>query len=151
MRVRSPLFDSPAYKAGILAGDRIVRIDGTSTEGLSLEKVKDLLHGKPQESVTLSVLHAGQQEPVEIKVVREIIHVSTVLGDTRNKDGSWNFFLEGHDRIGYVRIDAFSNDTADDLTRVLRRLATDMYAGWSWTCGTIRAAISTRLSLFANS
>jgi carboxyl-terminal processing protease len=129
LRVRSPMFDSPAYKAGILAGDRIVRIDKTGTEGLSLEQVKKLLRGNVDESVTLSVVHSGEKEPVEIKVVRQIIHVSTVLGDTRNKNGSWNFFLEGHDRIGYVRITAFSNDTAKDLERVLRRLAAKQMRG----------------------
>ena len=123
LRVRNPMFDSPAYKAGILAGDRILRIEGTATEGLSLEQVKSLLHGKPHESVRLLVLHAGEKEPVPITVVREIIHVPTVLGDTRNKDGSWNYFLEGHDRIGYIQISTFSNDTAKDLRQVLIRLA----------------------------
>jgi carboxyl-terminal processing protease len=123
LRVRNPMFDSPAYKAGILAGDRIVRIEGTPTEGLSLDQVRNLLHGKPHESVRLLVLHAGEKEPVQITVVREIIHVPTILGDTRNKDGSWNFFLEGHDRIGYIQISTFSNDTAKDLRQALRRLA----------------------------
>ena len=70
-----------------------------------------------------TVLHVGDKEPVQIKVVRDIIHVPTILGDTRNKDGSWNYFLEGHDRIGYVRISTFSDRTAEDLRRVLRRLA----------------------------
>jgi carboxyl-terminal processing protease len=129
LKVRSPMFDSPAYKAGILAGDRIVRIEGTGTEGLSLEQVKSLLRGKPHESVRLSVLHAGDKEPVQIQVVREIIHIPTILGDTRNKDGSWNFFLEGHDRIGYVRISSFSNDTAKDLARVLRPLVDSHMGG----------------------
>jgi carboxyl-terminal processing protease len=129
LRVRSPLFESPAYQAGILAGDRIVRIDKTPTEGLSLEQVKRFLHGKVGESVTLSVIHAGEKEPVEIKIVRQVVHVSTVLGDTRNKNGSWNFMLEGHDRIGYVRITTFSNDTAKDLDHALHRLASEHMRG----------------------
>ena len=106
-----------------------MRIEGTPTAGLSLEQVKSLLRGKPHESVRLLVLHAGGKEPVQITVVREIIHVPTVLGDTRNKDGSWNFFLEGHDRVGYVQISTFSNDTAKDLRRALRRLAAGRVRG----------------------
>ena len=129
LRVRSPLFESPAYKAGILAGDLIVLVGKTPTAGLSLEQARKLLRGPAGESVTLSVLHSGEKQPVEIKVVRQVVHESTVLGETRKQNGEWNFFLEGHDRIGYVRISAFSNETAKDLERVLRRLAANHRRG----------------------
>ncbi len=117
-----PLFDTPAQKAGIRAGDKILRIDDHSTQGLSLDDVKELLRGKPGEPVTLSILHEGAEEPVDIGVVRDIIPVASVLGDTRNPDGSWNYFLEGRDRIAYVRIQSFGEKTLQELRDVLDEL-----------------------------
>ena len=122
LTVRSPLAGSPAYEAGVLAGDRILKIDGTSTEEMSMSEAVALLRGPPGKAVTLSVLHVGEKVPVEITIVREIIHVNTVLGDTRNEDGSWNYFLAGHEGIGYVRITSFSETTAGELERVLGQL-----------------------------
>jgi len=55
--------------------------------------------------------------------VRRVIRVDTVLGDTRNADGSWNFFLEGHTGVAYVRINSFGEQTGNELRRVLDRLA----------------------------
>lgn len=124
-----PLFDTPAQRAGILAGDKILRIDGRSTQGLSLQDAVAYLRGRRGERVTLSVLHEDAREPVDITVVRDIIQVATVLGDTRKADGSWNFFLEGHDRIGYVRIESFGNKTADELRGVIADLLADGMKG----------------------
>ncbi len=129
LKVLSPLVDSPAYRAGILAGDRILRIGPAKTDGMSLDDVAALLHGKPGKSVTLSILHEGSAEPVEIKLVREIVHVRSVIGDTRNADGSWNYFLEGRDRIGYVRISSFTDDTAAELNETLLDLTADGMRG----------------------
>lgn len=123
LQVLSPIVGSPAYRAGILARDRILKIGKTSTQGMSLQDAVASLRGKEGEPVTLTVQHAGGQDSFEVTLVREIIHVATVLGDTLNPDGSWNFFLEGHNRIGYVRITSFSEDTPLELERALRWLA----------------------------
>lgn len=117
--VLSPLVGSPAYKAGIRAGDKILRIDRDSTQGMSLKDAVGLLRGKPGDPVTLTVQHEGEVKPVEVKIVRDRIQVDTVLGDTRNADGSWNFFLEGHDRIGYIRIGSFTDKTLGEMRRAL--------------------------------
>ncbi len=119
LMVLGPLVGSPAYRAGVRAGDRLLRINGDSTQGMSLQEAVQLLRGKAGDPVTLAVLHEGETKPTEMKIVREIIHVNSVLGDTRNADGSWNFFLEGHDRIGYVRISSFTDTTAGELERAL--------------------------------
>ncbi len=121
--VLCPLLGSPAYKAGIRAGDRILRIRETSTQGMSLSDAAALLRGKPGDTVTLTVLHEGEEKPAEVAIVREVIQANTVRGDTRNADGSWNFFLAGRNRIGYVRISSFTDNTTAELSRALDWLA----------------------------
>lgn len=124
LTVLSPLVGSPAYQAGILAGDRILRIGKTGTDGMSLNDAVVLLRGKPGEPVTLSILHPGEKQPKEVHLVREIVQIASVLGDTRNADGSWNFVLAGHNGIGYVRISSFTDETVVELREVITRLAT---------------------------
>jgi carboxyl-terminal processing protease len=119
LMVLMPLMNSPAFKAGIRAGDKILRIGDASTQGMSLDDATEQLHGEPGEPVTLSILHEDEEKPVEIKVVREEIQCESVWGDLHNADGTWNFFLEGHDRIGYVRISAFTDETVFELTEAL--------------------------------
>ena len=110
---------SPAYEAGVRAGDAILKIDGRGTQGMSIEEAVKLIQGAPGTSVALSILHEGQQKPAGVEVVRRMIEVDTVHGDRRNADGSWDFFLPGHDRIGYVRITGFAEKTAADLRHAM--------------------------------
>ena len=126
LTVASPLFGAPAYEAGVRPHDRVLRIDGRSTQGLSLEDAADLLKGKPGTPVVLTVQHEGEPRPVEIRVVRAVVRVDTVVGDTRNPDGSWNYFLEGHPGVGYLRINAFAETTAKELRRALQQMQPEM-------------------------
>ncbi len=123
LTVLGPLVGSPAYKAGIRAGDKLLRIGEAGTQGMSLKDAVGLLRGTPGEPVTLTVLHEGEEKPTEIRIVRDTIQVDTVLGDARNADGVWNFFLEGDDRIGYVRIASFTDKTAAELEKALEWLS----------------------------
>ncbi len=120
--VVSPLPGSPAYAAGVQAGDKILRIDDHSTQGISLSDAVNLLRGKPGDPVTITVLHQGQDKPAEIKIVRAVIQGETILGDTRNADGSWNYFLPAYDRIGYLRITSFGEETAAELKHAVEWL-----------------------------
>lgn len=117
--VGRPFVGSPAYRAGVRAGDKILAVNGTSIKGMALEDTVKLMRGKLGEAVVLRLLHEGETEPVDLKIVREKIHVDTVLGDLHNPDGSWNFFLDGEDRIGYLRINNFGKDTSDELQAAL--------------------------------
>jgi len=129
LEIISPLVGTPGYKAGLLAGDRIVEINGVSTEGIKLDEAVRRLKGKCGTDVTLTVIHRGSEEKHEIKVTREIVHVETVLGDSRKEDDSWNFLYDKENKIGYVRLTAFSRDTADELREALEEMNKDELQG----------------------
>jgi carboxyl-terminal processing protease len=119
LTVGSPVVGSPAFEAGVRAGDRILRIDGKSTQGLSLDDVAERMRGEVGKPITLSVLHQGETAPLDLKIVRREVRVWTVIGDTRNADGSWNYFVAGHDHLACVRINSFSEKTEEELKQTL--------------------------------
>jgi carboxyl-terminal processing protease len=129
LRILSPMYGTPAYRAGLLAGDRILEIDGKSTSGWTLDEVVDKLKGEEGKSVVLTVIHAGKTEREKISVTRERIHVDTVLGDHRKADDTWDFFLDSEKRIAYVRVTVFSRDTGAQLQRVLSELKSEKLRG----------------------
>ena len=120
--VLSPMIGTPAHAAGILAGDRIMEIDGCPTKDLSLDDAVEMLQGKVGTDVTLTVVHRYTRVLEKITVKRQRIIVETVLGDRRKPDGHWDFFLEGANRIGYIRINGFSRTTPEELRKVLKQL-----------------------------
>ncbi|HEY4760988.1 MAG TPA: S41 family peptidase, partial [Thermoguttaceae bacterium] len=123
MTVVSPLPGSPAYEAGVRAGDKILRIGEFSTQGMSVKDAVSLMRGKPGYPITITILHPGEEKPLDIKIVRAVIQVDTVLGDTRNPDGTWNYFLAGADRVGYLRITCFAEKTVDQVKQAVQWLA----------------------------
>ena len=119
LTVLSPLVGTPAYEAGMCAGDTILSINGISTKGMDLRESVRLMRGKPGSSVRLAVQHSGQDEIIEMDIKRAIIEIESVMGDTRRPDGSWNFVLEENPRIGYIRLTTFGERTADELETAL--------------------------------
>ena len=135
LTVANPLPGKPAALAGILRGDKILKIDGHSTQGMSQNDAIERMRGLPKTSVTLTVLHPGQSQPADVTIVREVIQIDTVEGDSRTpSDKAWNFWLPDRDRIGYVRITGFAESeraddsgqrtttTGDDLKKALETL-----------------------------
>ncbi|HZW33908.1 MAG TPA: S41 family peptidase [Isosphaeraceae bacterium] len=122
LRVIAPMVGTPAYEAGILAGDQIVEIDGQTAEGMSTDKAVEVLTGRPGTEVKLSVLHEGSEEPETIPITRAVIDVPSILGDHRKPDDRWEFLLDPQKKIGYVRIASFIQNTAEDLRKVLDEL-----------------------------
>ncbi len=122
LRVLSPLAGTPAYRAGMIAGDAIVEIDGKSTADLSLDDAVKQLKGEVGSHVTLVVIHPGQSERKTVTLTREVVHVPTVLGDRRKEDDCWDFLYDHAKKIGYVRITGFSRDTGEELKRALQEL-----------------------------
>jgi len=129
LKIISPLVGTPAYRAGLMAGDRIVEIDGESTDGITLDEAVRRLKGKAGTEVTITVIHAGSSQRETVTVKREIIHVETVLGDRRKEDDSWDFMLRPEEHVGYLRLSAFSRNTADELRKALEGLRDDGMRG----------------------
>lgn len=119
LMVMTPLPGTPAYRAGVLAGDHIVEIEGKATTGLKQLEAVNLLKGAPGSSVTITVVHEGNPEPQKIALVREIIHVATVLGNFLLPDGHWNFMLDPDKKIALIRISTFSRNTTNELKDAL--------------------------------
>ena len=86
LTVVAPLNGTPAYRAGIKSGDKIIKIDDTTTAGLSVEKAVKLIRGEKGTTVTLTILRDGEKEPMVIKIVREIITIPTIDTEKR-RDG----------------------------------------------------------------
>ena len=74
-------------------------------------------------------MHPGKEAKEKVALTREKIHVDTVLGDRRKADGTWEYMLDPRERIGYVRLMAFSRDTAAELQRVLTQLQSEKLRG----------------------
>ncbi len=129
LTVISPLAGSPADRAGMIAGDRILEIDGKSTKGLRIDEAVKLLKGDTGTSVAMKVSHPGRTETVKVSLKREVIRLETVLGDLRGEDAKWDYLLDDNLRIGYVRITGFGRNTANDLRKVLTGLEEEDAAG----------------------
>jgi carboxyl-terminal processing protease len=120
--VLSPIAGTPAYEMGLLAGDHIAAVDGRSTDGLGMEEVVSRIKGRPGTAVKLTINRQGQKDPVELEIKRATIQVDSVLGDVRKGDNTWDFFLDEHPDIGYVRLSSFGEHTAEELETALARL-----------------------------
>lgn len=115
--VVAPMDESPGFRAGILSGDRIVRIDGKSTEKMSVDDAKKYLRGEPGSAVKLTVYRPGSNEFKDLELKREEIHVDMV----KDVNGKKEFPL-GENKVGYVRLVQFGEKTGDELTQALKKL-----------------------------
>src|SRR5438552_15819175 len=115
--VVSPMEDTPAAKAGILSGDQILKINGTSTDKMELQDAVNLLRGAPGQKVTLTLLRPSTKEIKDYALERVEIKVQSVKG-ARLLDPE----LTGPFKIAYVRLIQFNEPTADELSKALDNL-----------------------------
>jgi carboxyl-terminal processing protease len=119
LTVGSLLPDTPAYRAGLDAGDVIEKVDGIPTKDMTLNCAVKKITGPKGTEVTLSVRRRGAEVAEEIKITRDRIVVPTVRGWQRAADGNWQYLIDEAEQIGYVRLTSFSGETAGDLEKVL--------------------------------
>jgi len=117
LTVVAPMEDTPGFKAGILTGDRILRIDGKSTEKLSMQDAVKSLRGEPGTAVKLSVFRPSSGETKEYSLSRSVINVDMV----KDINGKREYPLDAS-KIGYVRLVQFGEKTSDDLDVALKKL-----------------------------
>jgi carboxyl-terminal processing protease len=122
LTVASLLPDTPAYRAGLDAGDVIECVDGVSTKDMSLVCAVKKITGAKGTKVNLTIRRQGGQEQQTLIITRDRIIVPTIRGWQRTPDGKWLYMLDEKEKIGYVRITSFAAETADDLEDVLDQL-----------------------------
>lgn len=129
--VVSPIVGTPAYEAGIEAGDLILKIDGKTTENMSLKTAIEMIQGDPGQKITLTVLHENAEKPVDVTMQRAEIVIDSVMGDQRLIDDmtKWDFMMDKVHKIAYIRITQFTETTAADLAKVVERLQKDGVRG----------------------
>jgi carboxyl-terminal processing protease len=111
--VISPIDDTPADRAGIRGGDRIVEIEGQSTEGWRTDKAVGLLRGAPGSSVRFKVTRPGLDDPIEYVITREVINVKSVP----------HYGMYGGDKTtGYIKVSSFSKHTTEELESAIEDL-----------------------------
>jgi carboxyl-terminal processing protease len=132
LTVISPMPGTPAYEAGVLAGDVILKIDGKGSDNLRMSEAVDLIQGEPGSKIILTVTRDGLKEPLDIPITRAIIKVPSVLGDQRRPDNpkQWDYFIDREHRIGYVRLVNFSKTAAQELKAVVEDLEKDGVRGF---------------------
>jgi carboxyl-terminal processing protease len=129
LTVISPLIGTPAYRAGVRAGDKIIEIEGESTENISIDEAVARLMGEEGTQVTISFIHEGDTEPQKVTLTREDIKVESVLGDTRKPDDTWDWIIDRDNKIGYIRISSFINSTAQDLDKAIKQAKSEGMTG----------------------
>ena len=112
VKVISPIEDTPAYKAGILAGDYIIQIDDTPVFGLTLGEAVDLMRGDKGEPITITISREGV-EPFEVKIIRDIIKIQSVK-------------YEIFDNVGYLRITSFTEQTESGLIKYIKKIKEEL-------------------------
>ncbi len=110
VKVIAPIDDTPAQRAGVKAGDLIIRLDDTPVKGLTLNEAVKIMRGKPGSILKLTIVREGVEKPLKIEIKRDIIKVKSVK----------KRMLE--DGFGYVRISQFQSKTADNMVSAIEEL-----------------------------
>ena len=142
--VVTPIKGSPAYKAGVVAGDIITTIirevdsngkplterEEISTKGMQLSDAVKKILGKPNTKVKILVKRDGTPDPIEFEITRGRVEVETVLGHKRKDNDDWDFMIDPVTKIGYARLTSFSRNTARDLISVMKQLVSQNVKGF---------------------
>jgi carboxyl-terminal processing protease len=114
VKVISPIDDTPAQKAGVMAGDLIVKLDGTPVKGMGLNQAIEKMRGKKGTKILLTIVRKGIDKPIEMIIVRDMIKVVSVRVEKMEE------------QFAYVRIAQFQVNTAEDLKKLLGKMKGEM-------------------------
>lgn len=123
IEVVTPIDDSPAWKAGILPGDIIVKVNGESVVGMRLEDVIPKVQGPSGTAVTLTVKRGKKDEQtLDIAMTRSEFQVPMIKGFGRHKDQTWDYWADHENKIAYIRLTQFTPDVGDRITAIMQQL-----------------------------
>jgi carboxyl-terminal processing protease len=112
IKVVSPIDDTPASKAGVMANDIITKLDDEQVQGLTLNQAVDKMRGPVNTKIKLTIMRKGQDKPIEVSIMRDVIRVRSVRSH-----------MEGDD-VGYIRITQFNEQTTEGLRRAIGDITT---------------------------
>ncbi len=145
LQVVTPIFNSPAHKAGLKADDIITKIisevdpktgktlpkpEIIPTKGMTTEDAVKIIKGKEGTRVKLIVEREGAEKPLEFTLIRKDIDVESVLGYKRTAKDTWNYVIDPDNKICYVRLTQFSEDTFPELEKVMKKLSKEGIKGF---------------------
>lgn len=110
LTVIAPIEDTPAFRAGIQAGDKIMKIDNEITKDMTLQDAVSKMRGKPKTKVTISILREGWKELKDFPLIREVIKIKSVRSKVFD------------DKVGYIKLNQFQEQSAKDLSDAIAKL-----------------------------
>jgi carboxyl-terminal processing protease len=110
VKVVSPIDDTPAFKAGVMANDIITHLDDEAVQGLTLNQAVDKMRGAVNTKIKLRIMRKGQDKPVELSITRDVIRVLSVRSHSEGDD------------VGYIRITQFNEQTSEGLKKAISEI-----------------------------
>jgi carboxyl-terminal processing protease len=121
LKVISPLEDTPAYKAGIKAGDVITHINGKNAKGITTSQAVRTITGERGTKVKLTV-RSPDGTSKEYEIVRDVIKVASIKGYMHKNGGGWDYYIDPDNKIAYVRLTNFTAETSNELNAAVAEL-----------------------------
>ena len=110
VKVVTPIDDTPAHRAGVLAGDLVTHLDGEQVRGLTLGQAVEKMRGPINTDIILTVVRKGAEEPLKIKITRDVIRIRSVRGEPKED-------------VGYIRITQFNEQTFEGLRNKIEEIS----------------------------
>src|SRR5512135_3447934 len=110
VKVVAPIDETPAAKAGVMANDIITQLDGENVQGLTLNQAVDKMRGPVNTKIKLTIMRKGNDKPIEVSIVRDVIRVKSVRSHTEGDD------------VGYIRVTQFNEQTTEGLKKAISDL-----------------------------
>jgi carboxyl-terminal processing protease len=116
VKVVAPIDDTPAAKAGVMANDLIIKLDSEQVHGLTLNQAVEKMRGPVNTKIKLTIMRKGQDKPIDVTIVRDVIRVKSVRSHTEGDD------------VGYIRITQFNEQTNEGLKKAISDLTSQLGA-----------------------
>src|SRR3984957_15804911 len=114
VKVVAPIDDTPAAKAGVMANDVIIKLDNEQVQGLTLTRGEEKMRGPVNSKIKLPIIRKGQDKPIDVAIVRDVIRVKSVRSHTEGDD------------VGYIRITQFNEQTTEGLKKAISDLTSQL-------------------------